>query len=124
MYISMWLYGCSTYVFVYALFVHQNYRRATHLGVYYHRDDGHPGVSRSCTLDTYDAQTISKIAWSALCKTGKNGRNITSSWLVCMDVHTCVYFIYRILEILTKGSLANLMNLAQIIKIKLINIKL
>ena len=97
-------------MFVYALFVHQNHRRATHLGVYYQRDDGHPGVSRSCTLDTYDAQAISKIAWSALCKTGKSGKNITSSWLVCVYILSTVYR-----KTLTKVSLANLINLAPII---------
>ena len=68
---------------------HQNHRRATHLGVYYHRDDGLPGVSRSCTLDTYDAQAISKLAWSALCKSGKNGNSITSSWLVRSYIFIC-----------------------------------
>ena len=72
----------STLQFFVNILSHQNSRRATHLGVYYQRDDGRPGVSRSCTLDTYDARSISKLAWSALCKSGRNGNNITSSWLV------------------------------------------
>ena len=77
---------------VFVVLSQQNSRRATHLGIYYQRDDGRPGVSRSCTLDTYDAQAISKLAWSALCKIGKNGNNITSSWLVwlCMYIMSIV----------------------------------
>ena len=58
----------------------QNHRRAKHLGVHIRCDDGRPAVSRSCPLDTYDAQSMSKLAWSALCKSGKNGNDIISSW--------------------------------------------
>ncbi|XP_065894756.1 DNA polymerase eta-like isoform X3 [Dysidea avara] len=56
-----------------------NHRRATHLGVHFRCDDGRPAVSRSCPLDTNDAQAMSKLAWSALCKSGKNGNDIISS---------------------------------------------
>ena len=75
---------------IYWMFVHevvvlyfiqlQNHRRATHLGVHFRCDDGRPAVSRSCPLDTNDAQAMSKLAWSALCKSGKNGNDIISSW--------------------------------------------
>ena len=76
---------------IFVVLSQQNSRRATHLGIYYQRDDGRPGVSRSCTLDTYDAHSISKLAWSALCKSGKNGNNITSSWLVYNCIFICTY---------------------------------